>query len=142
MKKKQLLVCNNSELMLSPVVLASGIVLECLHGSPFLGLGNAFWVWLHIAASSVLAALVVWHIYLNWRGVNHWRERFNKHRSKGFKAMFVFFMLAIVTGLVAIPLWLSHGHIGIGGVHGKIGFIAAFFVLLHIVRHRRWYSGR
>ena len=56
--------------------------------------------------------------------------------------MAIFFMLTATTGLIATPQWLLHGHCGTGGVHGKIGFAAAFFIFLHIAKHWRWYMQR
>lgn len=139
MNKKHLLVCNKGLLLFTPLVIASGILLECLHGNAFCGLDNAVWTWLHVTTSSLLFVLVVWHIQLNWKGIGGWLQHFKNHRSKGFKCLAVFFLLTSLTGLNSIPVWLSHGHAGIGGLHGKIGFIAAVFMLGHIKRHWKWY---
>lgn len=139
MNKKHLLVCNKSLLLFTPLVIASGILLECLHGNAFCGLDNDVWTWLHVTTSSFLSVLVVWHIQLNWRETSGWYRRFKKHRSKEFKYLAIFFLFTSLTGLISIPVWLSHGHAGIGGLHGKIGFIAAVFVLGHIKRHWKWY---
>lgn len=138
--KKYLKICNNCLLATSPIVLASGILLESLHGQAFLGFGNPFWTWLHILLSSFLTALVVWHVHLNWHMPTHWGHRFRKHRSSGLKATIISYILTIASGLFVTPQWICSGHLGIGGVHGKIGFAAAFCILLHITRYRRWYS--
>ena len=140
MKKKHLLICNKSLLWVSPLALASGILLEHLHGASLHGIGNAVFTWLHIIASTLTTGLVMWHIWLNWHGVSLWYDRLRKHHSKGIKCTAMFFTLTVITGLIAVPLWLSHGHCGIGGLHGKLGYIAAFFTFLHIVKHWKWYS--
>ena len=140
MKKRQLQICNKCLLFASPIVLASGIMLECLHGASFRGIGNAVFTWLHIISSTVLTGFVVWHLLLNWNGISQWLDRFKRHHSKRTKCTAVFFALTVVTGLIAAPLWLTHGHCGIGGVHGKFGYIAAVFISLHIVKHWKWYS--
>lgn len=140
MKKRQLLICNKSLLWVSPIVLASGIMLEHLHGAPFRGIGNAVFTWLHIIASTIMTGLVVWHLWLNWHGISKWYDRFKRHHSKAVKSMAMFFTLTVATGLIAVPLWLTHGHCGIGGLHGKFGYIAAVFTFLHIVKHWKWYS--
>lgn len=140
MKKKHLLICNKSLLLLMPIVVSSSILLESLHGNPFCGLDNVVWTWLHVVTSSILLVLVVWHIQLNWKNASEWYHRLKKHHSKGFKGMAISFLLTFFTGLISIPVWLSHGHAGIGGLHGKIGFICAFFMLGHIINHWKWYS--
>ena len=140
MKKKNLRICNAILLLFAPVVLASGILLESLHGESFLGIGNTYWTWLHITASLIMTVLVVWHVQLNWQGVNTWYRRFKTHRSAGFRATAVFFFLTVVSGAIVLPLWLHCGHAGMGGLHGKIGFASAVCILLHIMKHRRWYA--
>ena len=123
MKKKSLLICNNSLLLLLPIDLASGILLECLHGKPFCGVNHATWVWLHIILSLALLLLVIWHIRLNWNHVGNWYQRYRKHHAKGFKLTIITFLFTIATGIVTAPIWIFHGHAGIGGVHGKIGHV-------------------
>ena len=129
-----------SLLLLAPIVLASGIVQEYLHGRPLGGIDNTVWTGLHIAVSAMLTALVAWHVYLNWRGVSNWYRRFKAHRSPGIKITVIFYLLTVASGIIVVPLWLHCGHGGIGGLHGKIGFVSALCILLHIIRHRRWYT--
>lgn len=123
-----------------PIAVASGVVLECLHGNSFCGLANSAWAWLHVAASSVLTILVIWHIRLHWNNASNWYKRYRQHHSRGFKYAGISFLATVLTGLPSIPIWLLHGHAGFGGLHGKIGFICAFFMLGHVIRHREWYS--
>lgn len=139
MKKKCLKICNTSLLLFAPIVLASGILLEYLHGKSFCGIENALWTWLHIIVSSAMTSLVVWHLLLNWQGVNKWHSRFKTHQSAGLKFTTIIYVLTIGSGIIVFPLWLHSGHIGIGGLHGKIGFVSALCILLHILKHRRWY---
>lgn len=141
MKKKSLLICNRSLLLFTPIVVSNCILQEYLNGNSFCYLDNSIWTWLHVAISSVMLILTVWHVFLNWKNMSEWYLRIKKHRSKGFKCMAFSFPLTMLTGLLSIPVWLSHGHTGIGGLHGKIGFFFLFFVLLHIIKHRKWYSG-
>lgn len=140
--KRQLKICNMGLLLLAPAVLASGTVLECVHCEPFCGVGNAWWTWLHVVLSFAMTAMVAWHVRLNWQGAGRWLRRFRAHRSPQLKATVVLYLLTSVTGALIVPLWLHSGHTGFGGLHGKIGFASAFCILLHIVRRRRWYSGK
>lgn len=139
MKKRALSVCNRGLLLVMPVALASGIVLECLHGGPLWSKDNAVWTWLHVAFSSALLLLVVWHVALHWKSVGNWYKRYRQHRSRGFRWMAASFLLIVLTGISSVPFWMLHGHAGVGGVHGKIELVCAFFMLEHLVRHRRWY---
>lgn len=89
-----------------------------------------------------MMVLIVWHISLNWQGISNWYRRFRTHKSQGIKFIAIFTFLTFVSGIIAVPLWLHCGHCGIGGLHGKIGFIAVLCMLIHIVKHRKWYSRR
>lgn len=140
MKKKQLLICNRALLVLFPVEVSGGILLENLHGQPFCGLDMAVWTWWHVLLSIAMVVLVVWHLWLNWNKVGQWYKRLKKHRSKTFQCTAVIFLLTVLTGVAAFTFWLSHGHTGLGGIHGKIGFVCAFLLLWHIVGHRKWYA--
>lgn len=140
MKKNYLLICNKSLLLLMPFVLASGVLLECLHGGSFCRLDNTCWVSLHIVLSMLLSLFVLWHVRLNWGNVCNWYMRLARHRSRGFRFTFIIFLLAVLTGLLSIASWLCYGHTPLGGWHGKIGLVCTFFMFGHTVRHRRWYS--
>lgn len=142
MNKTHLSICNKSLLLVLPIVVASGILLECLHGKPFCGIGCAAWTSLHAIAAILLLALIVWHVKLNWKNVGDWYNRFRQHHAKGFKCTIVVFLLTAATGLVCFPQWLIHGHTGIGGVHGKIGFVFAVLILWHIKQHWQWFAGK
>ena len=141
-KKNQFKVCNWCLLALTVIALASGIVLECLHGEPWLGISCEVFTWLHIIACVCFMVLTLWHLWLHWRKVSEWWQRIVSHHSPGFKLTALFFLLTFLTGLVCIPLWIRCGHVGIGGWHGKLGFIAIILLLPHIKRHWYWYAGK
>lgn len=126
-------------LFLMPVSLTTGILLECLHGEPFGGVCNSVWVWGHVVASLGMMVLVVWHVRLNWGAEGGWVRRLRKHRSGMLRGVFIFFLLSLLTGLAAVPQWLEYGHSGVGGLHGKIAFVGAFFMLWHLKKHGKWY---
>lgn len=140
MRKKYLRICNTSLLLFSPTVLASGLLLEYLHGSPYRGIPNTLWTWLHIIVSAVMALLVAWHVLLHWPRVNQWYRRFSTHRPAGLKYTALSYLLTIVTGVIVVPFWLHDGHLGLGGLHGKIGFVAACCILRHVLFKRRMKS--
>lgn len=140
MKKKSLNVCNHSLLVLFPLALITGILIECLQGAPLWGVGCVLITWLHIVSAMLMAVFVVWHLFLNWRSVSEWWMRLKKHRSKVLKCTAITMAMTIVMGFVAFPQWLLHGHTGIGGFHGKFGYLAAIFSILHIAAHWSWYT--
>lgn len=141
MKRKQLTICNYGLLYAAPLSIGSGIALEVAHGQALCGLPNSILTWVHLLFAAVLTALVIWHLYLNWKGVKTWGKRFRQHHSGVFKVMAVMMAVTTVTGIVATVLWLVDGHGGIGGIHGKLGYVSALFMALHLIHHRRWYRG-
>lgn len=141
MKRKYFLICNRSLLLFMPVAVASGILLECLHGRSLCQVDNAVFTWLHSIVSLIMSMLVVWHICLNWGRVSMWACRFQRHHSNGFRCMAVFFLLAVFTGVWSVPVWMLHGHGGIGGLHGKVGIVCAFPISGHVWKYRKWYAG-
>ena len=138
--KKELKVCNWLLLIVVAIVTASAIILECLHGSSFLGFSFSSWILMHTVVSTAMLCLVIWHVKLNWSGVRHWYSRFIHSKSKVMKLTCIFFLLTITTGLIAVPHWISSGHSGIGGFHGKLGLVALLFMVAHVIKHIRWYA--
>lgn len=141
-KKNQFKVCNWYLLALTVIVLASGILLECLHGSSLHGIECSVFTLIHIVLGVCFMGLVLWHLWLHWRKLGEWWNRIVRHHSIGFKLTALFFFLTFLTGLVCVPMWISCGHTGLGGWHGKLGFIAIFLLLPHIMHHWYWYSGK
>lgn len=123
------------------LMLASGIMLETLHG-------QSLWfpfdvcAWLHAAVSLVFFILAVCHIHLHWGKVSRWLSGFRNTRRKPVKVLFVLSLLTFATGIAAVVAHVVHGHTTLGGVHGKIGFVMALLALFHVVRRRRWFRKR
>ncbi len=141
MKRKQLMICNYGLLYAAPLSIGSGIALEMAHGEALCGIPNSILTWAHLLVSAVFTALVIWHLHLNWKGFKTWGKRFRQHHCGAFKVMVVMMIVTIVTGIVATVLWTVDGHGGIGGLHGKLGYVSAVYMALHLLRHRRWYRG-
>ena len=140
MKKRNLSVCNWALLLAMPLAVLGGVLLENLHGEAFCGLANPVWVWVHVALAAGAVSLALWHLYLSWKGVANWVRMFGHHRSWAFKLLFIFFFATLLTGLCALPFWLTHGHFGLGGVHGKLGIAFAWFAVVHIVQRTKWFQ--
>lgn len=142
MKKKHLMICNMALLAMMPIVTANAIMLECSHGEAFCGMENTIWTWLHIISSTLLLGLTIWHIHLNWNRPKTWVQRFKTHHSIETKSTVISFLLTILTGIIAIAFWMTHGHTGVGGIHGKLGLFAVACMAYHILQRRAWYARR
>ena len=140
MKRNALRLCNHALLGLMPLSLASGLWLEYLQGEPFGATSNTLWVSIHLLVSLLMTLCVGWHLQLNWGTMQRWYNRFKTHHSKAIRFITIVFLLTTLTGIIAIPLWLAQGHTGLGGVHGKIGYLLALVLFLHTKKHWRWFS--
>lgn len=113
------------------LILASGIQLEVTSGK------YAWSVWVHIVLGIILTVLSCYHIYLHYKTGN-WFVRFAKNKNVVTRILWWIFLLTAVTGIIATFAWIGHdGHMPIGGIHGKIGFLMVIFGIIHAVRHIR-----
>ncbi|MGN1354163.1 MAG: hypothetical protein ACI4V2_04555 [Alloprevotella sp.] len=87
-----------------------------------------------------MVLLVICHLWLNWGNVARWWGRWWKHRSLWMKALYVCYLLCALMGVMATIQWLKHGHTGLGGWHGKVGFAVALFVVIHLAQRLSWYG--
>lgn len=126
-------ICDWSLLLTTILVTVSSIQLEVLGG------GSQTWVWVHIALTILFFALILWHIYLHFRWGNWPDKLFGKQNL--LRWMSVFGLLVIVSACMASAHWLStFTHNGIGALHGKLGFIFLILVIIHAVKHRKFYK--
>lgn len=130
--KKRLKICDWSLLVVSVLMLASGIQLEITSGRCCL------FVWLHIIIGVIFAANILWHLQLHYHRSN-WLSRLWK-RPATIKWLTATGLLTLATGLWATGEWLAthmHGHVG--AVHGKLGFLMFVVVIIHTVQKFRFY---
>lgn len=128
-KAKKLRICNISLLVLTIVMLASGLQLEI---NPA---GMRIWVWLHIAVGILFSIDILWHLILNRL------PKTAKKRRIRHPWLLAFFLLAIITGVIASCHWVgTYSHSSIGGVHGKLGFLMIIAVAVHIWKHKNYYK--
>lgn len=135
-KKSKLKLCDWSLLLLTILILASGVQLEI---NPAV---ERVRVWLHIAIGTLFMVGIIWHIRLHKfggvRGLRKARNHPNKHPMMG-----IFFLLTFLSSIIATCHWIGYyRHSTIGGIHGKFGFLLIIAVIVHITKHRRFYRQR
>lgn len=128
--------CNLALLVLTVLLLASCLMLLGLQGEPWLGLDYGAWVWIHVALALAMMGLIVRHLYLHF-GRKRWLERVRKLRSHVTRLLFWLGVLAAVSGLVVLVVWLVNPvHGPAGKVHAWVALIFLLFTIGHIVK--RW----
>ena len=124
-------------------MLASGIQMEACFGADFLGISFPVYMVFHVVVALLMTAAVIWHIWLHfsWK---EWVKRFSALKRADTKILAIVTALVLVSGIVALLVLLFNGmqHNGVGGVHGKIGFIFIAIGIYHIVRRVRFYKNR
>ena len=142
-KKTQSRICNWSLLVLAILMLASGIQMEACFGADFLGFSFPVYMVFHVIVALLMTTTVIWHIWLHfsWK---EWVKRFSALKRMDTKILAAVAVLVLVSGIVALLVLLFNGmqHNGLGGVHGKIGFIFIAIGIYHIVRRVRFYKNR
>lgn len=130
-KKNRLRICDTALLAVTVLALASSIQLEAT------GSSVSTWVWVHIAVCTAFIALICRHIYLHFKW--NWRRLFSPKKVI-IKALSVLGLLVVLSASVAAVHWIAtENHSGIGGIHGKLGFLFLIIATAHIVRHRKFY---
>ena len=142
-KKTQSRICNWSLLVLAILMFASGIQMEASFGADFLGISFPVYMAFHVIVALLMTTAVIWHIWLHfsWK---EWVKRFSALKRMDTKILAAVAVLVLVSGIVALLVLLFNGmqHNGVGGVHGKIGFIFIAIGIYHIVRRVRFYKNR
>lgn len=131
-KKEQLKPCNWALALLAVLMLASSIQLEATNSQ------SAIWVWVHLILGIVMTIAVVWHLWLHYRG--RWSKLFTRQTKPKVKFMVLFIALTAISGIIATFQWLpEYAHTGIGGLHGKLGFVFLFLAITHGLHYKRFY---
>lgn len=140
-KKTQYSVCNWSLLIFSILMLISGIQMEASFGADFLGISFPVYMGFHVIVALLMTAAVIWHIWLhfNWK---EWVKRFYALKRVDTEILAIVAVLVLVSGIVALLVLFFNGmqHNGVGGVHGKIGYVFLAVGLYHIIKRIRFYT--
>lgn len=142
MLEKQLLRTNTALLVVALLATASSVQLELLHGRAFCGIANAVWVWIHVVLCVCFLALSAHHLCLHLRQRRRSAKGARGRLAKSSRLLAVAFLIVLLSGLLAAGHFIGGGHTTIGGVHGKLGFVAIILLVGHVWRHFRWFRGR
>lgn len=134
MKKiTELKICDWSLLVVAILMLTSSIQLE----GWWLGLGL---VWAHMALGITFFILIGWHLKLHfqWRD---WAGRLKRQKSPVTRWLALIGGLTLLTAVAAtIHMFVTWHHSGIGGWHGKIGFVFIALAVAHVVKRIKFYK--
>ena len=129
MKKHTLYIIDIILSILLVVVLVSSIINEVLGGSSLAALSNTSITVFHISVCLVLMTLAFIHIKAHYANLSRWINCLKKGKMQT-RVVFILCAMTLVTGIASF----SHGHTPLGGVHGKIGFVALALMILHLVK--------
>lgn len=139
-KKTRLKIVNLALVVLLALVTASSVILECLGGKGLKNLTSSSLVFIHIAVSIVIFALSYRHIALHFGNLSRWPQPLKKTKKQNRWLLGVM-AVTLASGIAATITYFIHGHTPLGGIHGKIGFAALAFMLLHLIHRRKWFKG-
>ncbi len=137
MKKRKLFVVNVVLLVLLVLALASSLLNEFLHGA-FFYFCNRTWTILHVIICLAMFAFLAWHLYLNCGKASSWWKRLRRQKPLS-KWLFWISIFTLLSGLFAM-IYFFVGHTTLGGVHGKIGFVALLLMIIHTAQRIKWYK--
>lgn len=128
-KSSQLRICDWWLLILTGIILVSGILLEIISG------GSILWVWFHIIVGIVFLGFICKHLQLHYRQCNLW-----KSKSSNMKWLAIVGLFTFITGIIVSGFWIeTPAHYKIGAVHGKFGFLFLLLSGWHIIRRAKFY---
>lgn len=129
-KMKKMRLCGASLMVVTVIMMLSGIQLEILSGK------SELWVWLHVAAGLVFFGLIGRHLYLHFRW-HDWFGKLWKLKSPDIKWLTAVALLTLLTGAIATAGFaVTPQHSIIGAVHGKAGFLMIALVVWHVARRK------
>lgn len=138
MKKGNLKTINILLVILLIPTIASSIILEYLGGGDARTISNTGLIIIHILVATALMILSYRHIKLHFGALRNWRSRICKTRKQN-RWLLTVSAITLLTGIIATAIYfLTGNHNIIGAVHGKIGYIAIFIMLLHLLQRRKW----
>jgi len=122
--------------VLAILVLATSVLQEILGGESLEWMQFRSLVLMHVILSLSLLAMSYIHI----------REHFNKQMAfsglfsklnRHTKWLFVLSLITLLTGIVSTFVYFNHGHTPVGGIHGKIAFVAIALMTGHLIKRIR-----
>lgn len=139
MKKHYLYKINVVLLVLLLPALVSSLLQEFLGGANLHCLTNSTLTIIHLAICLPMLLFVGVHLWANCGNITQW---FAKIRRQKAQTQWLFWLSALtfVSGVAAMVVYFSHGHTPVGGIHGKLGFVALALMIWHTYRRLKWYK--
>jgi len=138
MKRKTLFTIDIILSVLLSIVIFSSILQEALFGETWMGMSNLTLTLMHIFFALALMVLCYIHIKAHYGNLAKWKAGLKRSKVMP-RILFWIMLITLITGILSTLSYFTMGHSGIGGVHGKIGFVALAFMLEHLIRRFRWF---
>ncbi|NCC99609.1 MAG: hypothetical protein EOL95_07915 [Bacteroidia bacterium] len=139
MNKNNLYKINASLLVMLIFALVSSIIQEYLGGNDFDNISNSVFVISHLIVCLPMFAFIGLHLFINLGKLSKWLKTLKKGKTQN-KWLFLLSFLTLLTGIITTIEYFSVGHTGIGGIHGKIGFLFIILMIYHTMKRLWWYK--
>lgn len=114
-------------------VLATSVIQEILGGESLAWLPFSLLVLVHVFMSLSLLTMSYIHIREHFIGKNGILEMYSR-LNRQTKWLFVLAAITLLSGIVSTFVYFNHGHTPIGGIHGKLAFLAIAFMIGHLIK--------
>ena len=139
MKKRCLYKRNVLLLVMLVPALVSSLLQEFLRGANLHCLTNSTLTIIHLAICLPMLLFVCVHLWANCGNMAQWLAKIRRQKWQT-QLLFWFSVLTFVSGIAATVVYFSHGHTPVGGIHGKLGFVALALMIWHTYRRLKWYK--
>lgn len=114
-------------------VLATSVIQEILGGESLAWLPFSLLVLVHVFMSLSLLTMSYIHIREHFKGKNGILEMYFR-LNRQTKWLFALAAITLLSGIVSTFVYFNHGHTPIGGIHGKLAFLAIAFMIGHLIK--------
>lgn len=139
MKKRYLYKIKVVLLLLLLPALVSSILQEFLQGADMHYVTNNMLTIMHLIVCVPMLLFVGLHLLANCGNITQWFAKIRRQKAQT-QWLFWLSVLTFVSGIAATVVYFLHGHTPIGGIHGKLGFVALALMLWHTYRRLKWYK--
>lgn len=139
MKKTCLYKINVVLLALLLPALGSSLLQEFLGGADMHYVTNNMLTIMHLIVCVPMLLFVGVHLWANCGNITQWFAKIHRQKAQT-QWLFWLSVLTFVSGIVATVVYFLHGHTSVGGIHGKLGFVALALMLWHTYRRLKWYK--
>lgn len=139
MKKRYLYKINVLLLVMLVPALVSSLLQEFLGGADMHYVTNNMLTIIHLIVCVPMLLFVGVHLWANCGKITQWFAKIRRQKAQ-IQWLFWLSVLTFVSGVAAMVVYFSHGHTPVGGIHGKLGFVALALMIWHTYRRLKWYK--